>query len=522
MKDNPERELRTDVVGRLWSAAYRLLVQQPSLAQSSSGVLLRHSALYALARGVPGLIAFLSIAIYTRLLHPEAYGQYALFVAVVGFFNAVLFYWLRMGLLRFLPAHLERPQALLSALATGFWWLAFAISGLAAIAFVLLPDSTWRGFVVLGVVLLLAQAWFELNLELARSQLAVIRYILISLVKAVLALGTGILLIVLGLGAYGPPLGLVAGMVISALVLTRREWSGVRIGAANLELLRGLLQYGLPLTATFALTFVVSSSDRLLIGWQLGVDAAGLYAASYDLAYQSLAAIMMMINLAAYPLVVRALEQEGVPACQQQLRRNLVLLLSVAVPAVTGLAVLAPNVAHVLLPEAFQEAATRVIPWIALATLFAGVRSYYLDFAFQLGRYTLGQAWVTLAAAIVNVALTLWWIPRIGLMGAAYATVAAYVLAFGLSLALGRRVFPLPPWPRDGLKVILAAAVMVLVLWPTLNLRGELALVAQTALGAVVYGLVLLPLDVGGSRGRLKHLVTAARYRLGLAGDAML
>ena len=43
-----------------------------------SGTLLRHSFIYLFARGVPGVINFLAIAVYTRLLPPEEYGQYAL------------------------------------------------------------------------------------------------------------------------------------------------------------------------------------------------------------------------------------------------------------------------------------------------------------------------------------------------------------------------------------------------------------------------------------------------------------
>ena len=54
-------------------------------------MLLRHSALYLLARGVPGLVNFFAIAIYTRMLSPEEYGRYALVVAGVGLFNVNFF-----------------------------------------------------------------------------------------------------------------------------------------------------------------------------------------------------------------------------------------------------------------------------------------------------------------------------------------------------------------------------------------------------------------------------------------------
>jgi hypothetical protein len=113
------REGRERLIKRLWGIVLRLVGQQAASERSGSATLLKHSALYLFARGLPGLVAFLSIAIYTRLLSPEAYGQYVLVVATVGLCNAIVFHWMRMGLLRFLPAHLEQPQALLSTLVTG-------------------------------------------------------------------------------------------------------------------------------------------------------------------------------------------------------------------------------------------------------------------------------------------------------------------------------------------------------------------------------------------------------------------
>ena len=514
------REGRERLITRLWGIVSRLVGQQAASERSGSATLLKHSALYLFARGLPGLVAFLSIAIYTRLLSPEAYGQYVLVVATVGLCNSIVFCWLRMGLLRFLPAHLGHPQALLSTLVTGYWWLVLGTGGLAVMVLLVFPEAPWKGFVPIGVLLLWAQAWFELNLELVRSRLAALRYLLVSLVKAILALGLGVLLIFLGLAAYGPLLGLAVGMVFSALALTRGEWNGVRLGTTDPQLLRSLLGYGLPLTATFALAFVINSSDRLLIGWRLGADAAGLYAAGYDLAQQSLVVLMMMVNLAGYPIVVRALEQEGLQACQQQLQRNLLLLLAVALPAATGLAVLAPNIARTLLPLAFQETASQVIPWIALAVLFSGVKNYYLDLSFQLGRYTLGQVWITLIAAILNVALTLWWLPTLGIIGAAYATVVAYVLAFGLSWMVGRRIFPIPFYPADVPKLFLAAAAMAAVLWPTLAFHGKAALVGQVVLGAGIYALLLVILDVGGTRSRIGHILSEAGFDTGLLSKA--
>ena len=464
-------------------------------------MLLRHSVLYLLARGLPGAINFLAIAVYTRLLTPEEYGRYALVIAGVGFCNVVLFQWLKLSLLRFLPAHLQNPAPLLSTVLAGFSTLAL-LTGVAGLLLACLwVDSTWRGLVLIAVPLLWLQAWFELNLELARSRLHPVRYGLMNGVKAVSALGLGVWAVLWGLGTYGPLLGLLVGTLLTVLLWGRREWSIGRVPSLNL--LRDLLSYGLPLTATFALSFVVNTSDRFLIARLLGEGPAGIYAAAYDVGQQTLTLLMMVVNLAAYPLAVRALEQKGPEAAQRQLRQNATLLLAVALPAAVGLAVLAPNVTAVFLGTSFQEGTVPLLSWVSLASLLSGIRAYHFDLAFQLGRYTLGQLWVVAAAAVLNLVLNLWWIPRLGVLGAAYATFAAYFLALLLSVVLGRRVLPMPIPYRDGLKIALASLLMGLLLWPSLKYQGAYALVTQVTVGAVAYAVLVWFLNVGGYRTKL-------------------
>src|SRR6476620_869841 len=77
---------------------------------------LSHAAIYLVARGLPGVIAFLAIPLFSRLLLPADYGRYALVMASVGLLNALLFQWLRLSLVRYLPAFKDDPAPLKSTL----------------------------------------------------------------------------------------------------------------------------------------------------------------------------------------------------------------------------------------------------------------------------------------------------------------------------------------------------------------------------------------------------------------------
>lgn len=480
-------------------------------------MLLRHSGAYAAARGLPALVSLLTIAAFSRILSPEAYGRYALVLAGAGLGSALLFQWLRLCLLRFLPAHPETPERVLAPILSAFMTLVLlsAIGGGAAV--LLIGDPIWRLLVALGLALVWAQGWFDLNRELARSRLSPLRYGVLSGTKAVLALALGALLVLAGLGAAGALLGVLAGLVAPTFAFGVGEWSGARLGRFRPRRHRHLLAYGLPLALNFVLVWVVASSDRLLVGWLLDVDAAGLYAVGYDLAQHSLGVVFTVVSLAAYPLAVRALEREGAAAAREQLEKSAGLLLGVGAPAAAGLALLAPGLAEILVGAEFRTAAARVIPWIALAAALAGIKAFHFDLAFQLGRRTMMQVWVSLAAAIVNLGLNLLWIPRYGVLGAAYATVVAYGVALAGSVVLGRSAFRIPwTWStasRVGVATVLMAAAVAAAL-RTVE-PGPVGLTIAMLLGVSVYGCAALALDVAGLRAPTRRWLRQAWATVG-------
>ena len=470
-------------------------------------MLLRHSTIYLFARGVPGLLGFATIIIFTRLLSPEAYGQYALVVtgAVLG--NAILYQWLSASLLRFLPQYRDNEAVLLNTILNGF----IVVSFLAGVGWILLASTwdrpEWSGLISIGILLLWAQAWFTINLDLARSRLAPVRYGLFSMIKAVVALGLGIVLISWGYDASGALAGLLIGVVLAGLWSSWGQWIPSNGWRFNLVLVKMLLSYGLPLTASFALTVIISSTDRFLLAGILSESATGLYAASQGLAQQAVGVSMTMVNLAAYPLILRALEGAGPDAARVQLRKNAILLLGIGLPMAAGFIVLAPNLARIFLGREFQAAGIELIPWFAVSTLLASVRAYYFDLAFYLGKCTRIQIIVMGTAAFLNVILNLWLIPGYGLLGAVYASVAAHGVAVVLSAILGRLAFRLPAIHGDFVRLVLAALAMAVVLFVLPSGDSIQKLAFAVALGGAVYLACVVVFDLAGVRELLVRML---------------
>lgn len=124
---------------------------------------------------------------------------------------------------------------------------------------------------------------------------------------------------------------------------------------------------------------------------------------------------------------------------------------------------------------------------------------------FQLGRQTLGQIPVLLIAAAVNILLNIWWLPLLGVMGAAYATVLSYAVALSLSLLLGRKVFTLPPLDVDFFKVALTSLVSGVLLYASSALRLWLGL--RLAMFIAVFASLFWLTDTARIRERLSQFL---------------
>ena len=465
---------------------------------------MRNSALYVLARGGPGLINLLALTLYTRLLTPEQYGQYILILTGLGLVQVVGFQWLGLCLARYLPANNETPERFLSDIKFLFVSLALVFSTVGLVIALLWPDPVWQRLVALAIPLLICSAWFELNLIYAATALKPTLYGQLNLTKAAVSLALGLLLAWVGLGAYSPLWGLLLGATLAAFAFGRTIWRGIKLTRPAPERIKTLFSYGMPLAANFALTWVVTSSDRFLLGWLLDVGSAGQYSVSYDLAQHSIGTLLMIVNLAAYPLVVHALEQSGDKAAREQLKKNGAVIFSLAFTASAGITVLAPLLSGLLLGIEYRDTAVELLPWIALAAMLAGIKAYYFDIAFHLGCGTVKLVWVSVGTASVNIIFNLMWIPHYGILGAAYATVLTYLIGTITSAWLGRHFFTLPDITPLVIPALFIATPSAAAAWLAMQYEGWTGLGLGLLAGMFVAMLSAISINLIGIRHEIR------------------
>lgn len=466
-------------------------------------MLLRQSVYYGFARGIPGIINFLAIGIYTRLLTTEEFGTYSIIVAVAGFIQVALFQALLLILGRFLPKHEKDPKQVLGPVLLIF----FCASGLLPLIGVLVAIFL-RGYLLvfaLAALLSLAQVWQEMNLRIASARIDPRSYGALSLTRAGVAIVIGTIFAYIGWGTEAPLLGIVLGSLVSWLMFGRSAWSGSRPTKPSRLTLGEFASYGIPLSATFMLSWVLASSDRLLIAYFLDQSETGIYAVGYDLAQNSLGLLLSIVNTASLPLAIRALEREGVKAAREQVRHNGELVFTVAFVSWAVLIVTGPYLLRVFLGHEFIAGASKIFPLIVCAAAIGGIKSFHFDTAFHLSRRSIWQVITGVVAASLAIVLNLVLIPRLGIAGAAWTTIVSLTCAAGLSFMIGRKIFPMPPV----LPILLKSSVTGLTSFA--SMLGVRAVVGDSLLGVLLiiligiisaFGVAIL-LDITGLKGAL-------------------
>jgi len=460
-----------------------------------------------IAQGVVGL---LTIVLFTRVLSPEEYGVYALAFSALSLTQTVLLTWTEAAMARFHARRGEdgRRAGLFATLNRLGFGLALAVPVIAVAVLRLAPMSPpLKVAVAAAFAAVLVKSLTKLSQERRRAAGEVSAAAWLDIVQTVGGFGLGLILALLGLGGAAPLLGMGAISLLCLVFVLPADLGRARGGRYDRALAGGYAAYGLPVALSLIMALVLSTTDRFLLAAFLDETAVGVYHAGYSLGSRTLDVVFIWLGMAGGPAMVAALERGGQPALEEAASEQAQFMVLLTLPAAVGLALVAAPLAQVMVGPALAEGAGRVTPWIALAGWLSGVTTYYLLQAFTLGQRTVLLIGCMAIPAAGNILLNLILIPRFGLDGALWSTAASYAVGAVAAVVLGARACRLPlPWASLA-QAGAACGLMALLVSLVPAFGGFLELGLKAALGAAVYGAVILGLNVGGARGRLTDLV---------------
>lgn len=468
-------------------------------------MLIRHGVAYLLTRFGAGLINFITILLYTRLLTVEEYGRYALLIAGVGLVSGVSTVWLAEAALRFTNPQCVFPE-LICAIRRLQVYVLLSLTGLTISALPLVRSAEWQLLVGVGIGLLWLQSIYDIRLHLLRALLRPDVFALVVALRAMATLVVGWGAVSLGLGAFGAAIGHLMGLAV-AILFPVPSLKGA--GSVSAELVHKIWRYGAPLSVSYLLAHILHTSDRFFIAFFCGEGAAGAYAAVYDMTAQTLALFLLSAANASTPLIFKAASENADAKMRELLRENLALLLTIGVIGVVMWWKVAPTLIARFIGLGYQENLALLAPIIAAATLITDLRTHHFVIPLKIKQFTSALVVDTFVAALGNILLNLWLIPRIGILGAAIATLISYTISLIIATTLAcRKAFVVVSW-RDVACIFLCGvgAASCLTTLPSTT-AGQALL--NGLFGGIIYAAGILALNIAGWRDRLWRFLNEA------------
>ena len=472
--------------------------------------LARGSALYAIGQMLPRVGLFILVPIYIRFMTAAEFGVMMLIVSLGSLLGILFRFGLDGALLRI---HFDVE----SSERRDLYWTAaiIAVVGSVVVSLALLPVAVayfsrlfagapfWPyGALAVGLGLtnglqLVPAVWYRATEQPGRYLAYTAAVLAVTLIASLF------LVTQTPLGPVGALLGWIAGgavtVTVTAIVLARLGKPRV-----NLPLARAAAAYGLPLIPHSLSAWVLNVSDRLLIGLLIGLPAVaaqaaiGRYALGYQIAYV-VSLLAMALQYALSPFLFRTAQARTGP----QVYRELVTIgMSVLLALAASEIVLAPEIVTVLAPgDAFHESIT-VLRIAAVGTSLYALYALTVP-VLLLRRRTGTLAMLTIGAAAVNVTANLLLIPRLGIAGAAVATVISYGTYSAATIVMAARSYPMR---LDALRLgSLAAAAIALVLLPAAVDETAGAPLALRGLAGILFLLVATSMAVSAMRRASVH-----------------
>jgi O-antigen/teichoic acid export membrane protein len=303
--------------------------------------------------------------------------------------------------------------------------------------------------------------------------------------------GEVILIAYLVLSGFGLS-GAIISLLIARLITTTLGFLwvtfDVKFLTPDFSIVKSYLPYTLPLLPTALCYWLINLGDRYVIGYFMGVDAVGIYSASYGLG-GLLVLFYAPLSSTLFPAMVRCYESNKIQELKTHLKYSLKFFLMFAIPAFFGLSVISKSLLMTLATSEFVEGGV-VVSIVALATVLfccGSINTHVLN----LFKETKKVGLIYMASASINVVMNIILVPLMGIVGAAIATLVTFAVhLFVISVISFKRV----SYDIDLkfiAKSLTSSVIMAFVVWK-LNPIGAVSILISIGAGAVVYFGILI------------------------------
>lgn len=454
----------------------------------------RRIALVGLTNILVALSGILLIPILTKTLSIEEYGIWVQIIVTVGLVPSIVMLGLPYTMVRFLAGAKK-----LEEIQEGFYLIAFIIlitSTVASsllflfsnsIAAILLDKNVT--IVKLLSIIILIECFNSLLVNFFRTFQQIRRYSIFVIIKTYSQLIVVGYFVLSGYGIVGAVYGILITDFIAFLSMATLIISEIGFKIPDFANVREYLSFGLPTIPGSLSSWVITSSDRYVIGIILGTSFVGYYSPGYALG-SVMNMFMAPLGLLLPAILSRYYDDKNLGAVKLILKYSLKYFLLLAIPSAFGLSLLSKPILEILSTPEIALEGYLITPFVALSTVFFGAIAV-INHILVLEKRTAITGSIYILAALLNLVLNLILIPYVGILGAAIATLMAYLLLFVIGTYYSFKYLKFDIDFYFILKSFLAAIVMsfVILSW---NPEGLADVLITVGVCAVVYAVVLL------------------------------
>lgn len=468
----------------------------------------KQTLIYGFGYVIARMINFLLLPFYSHHILPSEYGVISLIYAFIAFLNIIYHYGLESAFLRFYSrsgsgeGHSKKEvftTVFLSIITTSILFSALIWIFSPSLSVFLLKSVEYTRIIRMTAVILLLDALFLIPLHYLRIQNKASVFTSITLINVLINVGLNIYLIrYRGMGIDAVFISNIAASAFNFLVLIPvvvKNWNG----RFSSSLWRKLILFGLPFIPGGLSSMIIELSDRYMLEWFEDLRIVGLYSAGHKLGIFMLL-VVMAFRFAWQPFFLQKHDDPQASPLFAKILTYFVfvmslvfLLISFFIQEIVSLEIMGKH-----LIESDYWAGTIVVPYILAAYVFNGI---YINFHPAI--FYSGKTWVISIvvgiAALLNVGINLFLIPRIGMVGAGISSLAAYCFMAGCTYCIVRKWMPVAyEWKKLLLMFILTVAAFgIFVIYGIASPGIKLLIV-------LLYAAAVLPFIYPGKR-RGKH-----------------
>lgn len=439
---------------------------------------------------VGGRVIRSAITIYAaRALGTSGYGVFSYAIGLTGFF----LFFKNIGVDAIMTREVaRRPEERNQLFATSFW---LEIGLLVITAALLLFVAPLFSHIPEALTLIPALTVMLIAEDLKDLFVAFFRGIEKMEWEAVVTLASNIALVVFGFGALlisRSPLSLALasaaaslfGVLLAGGIVFVRHIQGF-FKSFNKDLVVPILQSAWPVAVGGVVSLFLVNVDIIMLGFWKTTGDVGIYAAIQK-TVGILGTPAALVATSIFPMFSRLAHSGDPMRTRQVIESVLRILFLFAVPLVLGGAVLGAPLLEFIFGTAYISGASAMtILLLSILATFPMVIFTNCILAYDQQRKTIA---ITVVTSLVSIGLNFLLIPRLGMIGASFATLASSIVYSYLTFRLCRKITPFSLW--RGLPKILGAAVPMAIFAWLVQMLG-LPVLLSIALSGVVYFAIL-------------------------------